>query len=624
MTKKQLIIETVSVSMSVVFIISAVILSKLIAPDALIVIILFGLSFLIGGFAKAKEGILATIKNKSLNVEILMILAALGAFIVGNYSEGAILILIFSISGVLESYATSKSEKALTSLLKLAPKTALLYENGKEREVQVADLKVKDRVIVKVGQMVPVDGNIITGSTSLNQAAITGEFVPVYRDVKDFVYAGSINIESTIVVETTRDPSESVVQKIIDFVKNAQEDKTESQTLIDKIEKYYVYVVILIAILFMLVPPIFGWLTGADAFYRGIIVLVVGSPCALVASITPAMLSSLSNAAHHRILIKGGKHLEELIGLKAVVFDKTGTITTGIPKVVRIETISTLDKEKVLSILYTLERQSEHPLAKAIVDSLDEKYLMTEVETTEVSGRGMEAEINDSTWQVGRFDHTMHPEMEEKLDRCTGLGHSIIAIIENGEMVGFAALMDTIRENAKEVMLALKNLGIRSVLLTGDHKFTAAAIAKEAGVDSFEADCFPEDKVKKVIELQQTYGKVMMIGDGINDAPALAIADISVAMGTGTDVSLETADIIFMNDKLENLPKIINLAKRMRRITLQNVIFAVGIITILMLSNIFGAFQIPLFVSFSITIGVVAHETSTILVILNSLRLLLR
>ncbi len=616
MTRKQLVIETTSVSISVILIIIAFILSKTISSDALIVIILFGFSFLIGGFAKAKEGILSTIKDKSLNVEILMILAALGAFIVGNYSEGAILILIFSISGVLESYATSKSEKALTSLLKLAPQTALLYKNGKEREVLVSEVKIKDQVIVKVGQQVPVDGIIISGATSLNQAAITGEFVPVYRSKKDFVYAGSINIESTITVETTKDPSESVVQKIIDFVKHAQEEKTESQSLIDRIEKYYVYVVIILAIIFMLVPPMFGWLTSSEAFYRGIVVLVVGSPCALVASITPAMLSALSNAAHHRILIKGGKHLEQLIGLKAVVFDKTGTITTGIPKVVRIETITALDKENVLSILYTLEKQSEHPLAKSIVDSMDSKYYMEDIKTTEVSGRGMQAEFDGDIWQIGRFDHSMHEEMQEKLDRCTGLGHSIIAIIKNKEMVGFAALMDTIREQAKEVMTALRELNIQTVLLTGDHKFTAAAIAREAGVDSFEADCFPEDKVRKIKEIQQNVGKVMMIGDGINDAPALAIADISVAMGTGTDVSLETADIIFMNDKLENLPQIINLSKRMRRITLQNVIFAISVISILMISNVFGLIKLPA--------GVVAHETSTILVILNSLRLLIK
>jgi Cd2+/Zn2+-exporting ATPase len=623
MTKKQLIIESISVAISIVFIIFAFIFSGS-NPEPWYVVTLFALSFVIGGFAKAKEGIRATIKHKALNVEILMILAALGAFIVGSYSEGAVLILIFSVSGVLESYATSKSEKALTSLLKLAPKTALLYVKDQEIEVLVADLKVKDQVIVKVGQMVPVDGKIITGSTSLNQAAITGEFVPVYRDKGDSVFAGSINIESTIIVETTKDPSESVVQKIIDFVKKAQSDKTKSQSAIDRIEKTYVYIVILIALIFMLVPPLFNWLSWSDAFYRGIIVLVVGSPCALVASITPAMLSSLSNAAHHRILIKGGKHLEDLIGVKAIVLDKTGTITTGIPKVIRIETVSSLDKKKVLSILYTLEKQSGHPLAKSITDYLGSEYMIDSIKTNEVSGRGMEATINGSNWQIGRFEAIMSDEIQEKLDRCTLLGHSMVYIIKDKEVVGFVALMDTIRENAKTVMAELHTQGIKTVLLTGDNKFTAAAIAKEAGIELFEANCFPEDKVTRVKALQQSVGKVMMVGDGINDAPALASADVSVAMGTGTDVSLETADIIFMNDKLENLPKIIKLAKRMRIITLQNIIFSVSIIAILMISNILGALNIHLFSDFNITIGVVAHEMSTILVILNSLRLLLK
>jgi len=624
MSKKQLVIESVSVLTSIILITVAMILESIVGVESLYVVIFYGLSFVIGGFAKAKEGVHLTIKNKSLNVEILMILAALGAFIVGNYSEGAILILIFSISGVLESYATSKSEKALTSLLKLAPKTALLFLDGHETEVLVAHLKVGDKVIVKVGQMVPVDGKIVQGATSLNQAAITGEFIPVSKDVRDTVFAGSINIESSIVVETTKDPSQSVVQKIIDFVAKAQQDKTESQSSIDRIEKIYVYIVILIAILFMLVPPLFNWLSWSDAFYRGIIVLVVGSPCALVASITPAMLSALSNAAHHRILIKGGKHLEDIIGLKAVVLDKTGTITTGIPKVVRVEILSTLDQERILSILYTLEKQSGHPLAKAITEYLNPKYLLESIQTTEVSGRGMEAFIDGASWKIGRFDATIADEIQAKLDRCTILGHSMVYIIRNKEVVGFVALMDTIRDNAKSVMAELASQGIKTVLLTGDNKYTASAIAKEAGIDLFEANCFPEDKVTRVKALQKTVGKVMMVGDGINDAPALATADVSVAMGTGTDVSLETADIVFMNDKLENLPRVIKLAKRMRRVTIQNVIFSISIITILMLSNIFGAFNIDLFSGFNITIGVVAHETSTIFVILNSLRLLLK
>lgn len=615
MTKKQLIVETSSVLISVVLIIMGFILSQG-KPEPWYVALIFGLSFLIGGFAKAKEGVLATFHNKALNVEILMILAALGAFIVGDYSEGAILILIFSISGVLESYATSKSEKALTSLLELAPKTAILLKNQVETEVMVESLLIGDQVVVKVGQQVPVDGTIISGFTSLDQAAITGEFVPVQKSEGDSVFAGSINIESSIVVQTDKSPKDSVVQKIVDFVKKAQSEKTKSQSFIDRFERYYVYIVILMAVLLMIVPPMFGWWTQSYAFNRGVIVLVVGSPCALVASITPAMLSALSNGARNRILIKGGTPLESLIGLKAVIMDKTGTITTGIPKVIRIETIDSIDEKYVLSVLYTLEKQSRHPLAKSIADHLDESYRLKDIKTVEISGRGMEAEIDHIKWQVGRFDSTIHPELVEKMDRCNALGHSNVSIVRNGETVGFVALMDTIREHAKDVTNDLRSLGIKTILLTGDHQFTAHAIAKESGVDAFEANMFPADKVKRVKKYQKELGKVMMVGDGINDAPALATADVSVAMGTGTDVSLETADIVIMNDALESIPKLVRLAKRTRRITLQNIIFSVSVIAILLISNVFGIIELP--------VGVVAHETSTILVILNSLRLLFK
>jgi len=616
MTRKQLYIETASVSISILLILTATILTSLGYSDTWYVIMLFGLSFIIGGFAKAKEGILATIHNRALNVEILMILAALGAFMYGNYSEGAILILIFSISGVLESYATSKSEKALTSLLKLAPKTAVMIKDGVEIEVLVEHLTVGDLVVVRAGGQVPVDGIITQGSSSLNQASITGEFVPVSKNIDDLVYASSINIESQIIVKTTKDPKDSVVQKIIDFVKHAQENQTKSQTIIDKIEKYYVYAVILMSIGFMFIPPLFRWLTWDEAFYRGIIVLVVGSPCALVASITPAMLSSLSNAAHHRILIKGGNHLEHLVGIKKVVLDKTGTITTGVPKVVRIEVISELNEMDVLKILYTLEKQSSHPLAKAIVKHYNDSYLLKDISTQEVSGRGMEAIIGTDVWKIGRFEASHHPEIEDRMQTCSKLGHSLVSMIKNDQMIGFVALMDTIRDHAKNVMLDLKALGIETILLTGDNQFTAHAIAKEVGITSFKANCLPEDKVKHVIDLQKQGHKVLMVGDGINDAPALATADVGVAMGTGTDVSLETADIIFMNDKLENLTRTIKLAKRMRIVTIQNVVFAISVISFLMISNVFGIIKLPA--------GVVAHEMSTILVILNSLRLLFK
>lgn len=618
MSKKQLIIETSSVIIAIIFMIAAWLLGHFIDEGAWYVILLYGLSFAIGGFAKAKEGIEETIENKSLNVEILMILAALGAFVVNDYAEGAILILIFALSGVLESYATSKSEKALTSLLTLAPRTASLLVDGEEVIVPVEDIIVGSHVIVKVGQQVPVDGKIISGSTSLDQAAITGEFVPVSKSEGSEVFAGSVNIESTIIVETTVDSKDTVVQKIINLVKNAQENKTESQSLIDKIEKYYVYFVIIFAILFMVVPPIFSWLDSAEAFRRGIVVLVVGSPCALVASISPAMLSSLSNAAKKRILIKGGKHLEDLLLVDSIVLDKTGTVTTGIPQVVRVEIIDSEDKEKVLNILYTLEKQSNHPLAKSIVEYLNETKTANElkIKTTEISGRGMDALVDGDDWKVGRFEFMENDQLIERYNKCTTLGHSTVNIIKNGQLVGYVALMDTIRDHVIEVIDELNDMGIKSYLVTGDNEFTARHVAKNVHVTDYVANCFPEDKVTFIEKLKSEGSHPMMIGDGINDAPALATAHLGVAMGAGTDVSLETADIIFMNNNMENLPKLIKLSKRMRTITLQNIIFAVSVIALLMISNVFGIIELPL--------GVVFHEGSTILVILNSLRLLLK
>ncbi len=616
MSKKQLIMETSFVVISIVLIIAAFILQGIQGDKEWYVITLFGLSFAIGGYAKAKEGVLETLKNKSLNVEILMILAALGAFFSGNFSEGAILILIFSISGVLESYSTSKSEKELTSLLELAPKTAILYKDEVETEVQIENLNINDLVIVKVGQQVPVDGVIVQGQTSLDQSPITGEFIAVDKKIGDDVFAGSINKEQIIIVKTTKSPKESVVQKIIDFVEEAQQNKTESQTLINKIEKYYVYFVIIFAISFMIFPPLFNWLSSAEAFRRGIVVLVVGSPCALVASITPAMLSTLSNAAKKRILIKGGKKLEDMIGIKAVVFDKTGTITSGIPKVNDIVISDDQDHDYILRLLYTVEKQSNHPLAKSVAKHLEDLEELDDVQTKEIPGRGMFATIKDDDWQIGKFDAKADQKCELKINQAMSKGHSIIYIIKNNKMVGFVTLTDTLRDHVKEVMDGLYKMGIKPVLLTGDHEDTAKAIAFDAGIKEYKANCLPEDKVNYVVELQNKLGKVLMVGDGINDAPALATADIGVAMGAGTDVSLETADIVFMNNNIKNLLNVITLSRRMRKITIQNIIFSTSVIAFLMISNLFGIIELP--------IGVVAHEGSTILVILNSLRLLFK
>ncbi|MCF7931766.1 MAG: cadmium-translocating P-type ATPase [Acholeplasmataceae bacterium] len=611
MNKKQLIFETSAAAIALILIIIAFFLKP--AQDTLSAI-LFAFAFLIGGFAKAKEGVTETIKDKALNVEFLMILAALGAFVIGYYSEGAILIIIFSISGVLESYANAKSEKELLNLLALAPKTALRIDGNDVTEVPVEAMIQGDLVVVKVGMQIPVDGTIIEGETSIDAAAVTGEFVPVSKSVGDGVFAGSINIDARIVVRTDKDPKESVVQKIVDFVKEAKENAPKTQTAIDRFEKIYVYIVIALSILFMTIPPIFGWLAWKDAFYRGIIVLVVGSPCALVASVSPAMLASLSSASKQGILVKGGKHFESLRHIKAVVFDKTGTITTGHPVVHAMHFCDEIDHHQAKRVLMTIERQSDHPLAKAITAHLTGIEPIAGVQTFEKPGRGMEATINGDHWQIGRFEHPFCDDTKDGMDLSQAEGHTLVLITKNDKTVGFVALSDTIRDEATNAIKTLKSNRIEPVLLTGDHASTAQTIAHTVGIDTYESDCFPDDKVDRIKALQARLGQVMMVGDGINDAPALASADIGCAMGSATDVSLETADIVFTKNNLENINDVILLSKRYHQIIMQNIIFSTSIITFLMLSNVFGLIDLPF--------GVVAHETSTILVILNSLRLL--
>jgi Cd2+/Zn2+-exporting ATPase len=609
MTKRQLRIESLFVIISIFLIASALIMQRLDATSPDSIAVLFGLSFLIGGFFKAKEGVLATLKNKALNVEILMIMAALGAFLVGEFQEGAILILIFSVSGVLESFTLARSEKELTSLLKLAPSQAIRVVDGTEEVVDVAALRVGDRVLVKVGQSIPVDGKIVTGDTTIDESMITGEFVPVDRTIQGQVYAGSINLASAIVVECLVDPKQSVVQKIIDFVAQAQAAKTRSQTLIDRIEKVYVYLVIVLAGLFMVVPPYFGWLSSSDAFYRGIIVLVVGSPCALVASISPAMLASLSNAAKQRILIKGGDPLEKLLQVRAVLFDKTGTITDGTPQVRSTSAFS----EEEQQVIVSMEAQSNHPLAKAIVKHFSAVATLS-LTTTEKPGQGMSATHHQDEYGIGRFDYPVPDELMEQIQDNISQGFTVVTVFKNQSCIGYLSLQDHVRDGVVSLMQQLRQQGIKTVMLTGDNALTAQAIATLAHVQDVQAGLFPEDKVRFIEQYQKTYGAVMMVGDGINDAPALASANVSVAMGSATDVSLETSDVVLMNNNITNILNLFHISKRTRRITLQNVVFSVSVIAVLMVSNVFGLIELPA--------GVVAHETSTILVILNSLRLL--
>jgi len=611
--RKDLIIETTFATVSVTLIVTAFILRAVSLVPPVFPIVLFALAFIVGGFHKAVEGVKDTIKEKRLNVEFLMILAALGAFYTGNYSEGAILILIFSISGVLESFANAKSEKALKSLLNLAPETAVLYENSEEEEVPLSEVNEGDHLIVKVGQKVPVDSVIVQGDTSVDQAAITGEFVPAPKHEGDPLYAGAIILEASVIIRATKSAGDSVIQKIVAFVEKAQQDQPKTESKIKRFERYYVYLVLLLSALFMIVPPQFGWLTSDEAMYRGIIVLVVGSPCALVASVSPAVLSALSNASRKHVLIKGGSRLEGVSEIGAVIFDKTGTLTTGEPKVTHLESDG-VEKEKLKRLLYTVEQQSNHPLARAITEAYRDFTPYEGIQTKEKPGFGMEAVVDEDTWRIGRFECHVPEALHAKLTKSLEKGQTCVNIIKNDVLVGYVCLKDTIRASVQKTISAIQERGIHTIMMTGDSKRTAQALADTIGIDTLYSDCFPEDKVDIVKGARRRYGKVLMVGDGINDAPALSEADVAIAMGTGTDVSLETSDIVFIDDNLFSLTKVFVISSRLRGIIRFNVALSVLVIALLMIGNFVGRINLPF--------GVLVHEISTVMVVLNSLRLL--
>ncbi len=614
--EKQLKINLGSMVISFILVVIAWIMSA--NGDTTLTITLWALAFIIGGRAKAIEGILDTIENKSLNVEILMLFSALGAFAIQNYKEGAILILIFGVSGVLEEYSMAKSEKELKALLNLAPKTAILLKDNQEQEVSADQLQIGDIVVVKVGDVVPADGTIIRGNTSLNESALTGEFVPVNKGVNDEVLSGSYNEEATIHVEVKKNPSDSMVQKIVNFVATAQEDNTPTQSWINNFEEKYVYVVLIMSVLMMIIPPLLNIWDWQTAFYRGIVLLVVASPCALVASISPTMLATMSNAARQGILIKGATHIETLSKVDAIIMDKTGTITEGKPHVEDIILCEecNVGKQEVLEILYAAEIQSNHPLAVAIVKALEDKVTKkyTHLESKEVPGKGVSLEINGLNWQVGRFDVKYNSKMDEVAKQVKENGFTTVSVILNSELVGIVTLMDTIRDQVDTTIQYLHDNDIKVMMLTGDNQHTADAIASMTHIDYAKGNLYPQDKVSEVKALRKDKKIVAMIGDGINDSPALATADVGIAMGGGTDVTLETADVVFMNDKLSNLRHLVDISKRGQKIAMQNVIFSISVILLLILANVLQILQLPL--------AVVFHEGSTILVILNGLRML--
>lgn len=585
-----------------------------------IAIPLYLIAYAAGGYVKAKEGLTTLVREKELDVNLLMLLAAIGAAGIGYWTEGGLLIFIFSVSGALETYTMAKSERDLSALMEMKPETACLYSaTGEEKMVPVQELQVGDWVVVKPGERIPVDGVIREGMSAVNQATITGESLPVDKSAGDEVYAGTINGSGSLIVEVERTGENSLFSKIIRLIEESRTRVPESQHRIERLEKGYAKLIILATLLLIFLPPVFLKWSWTESLYRAMVFLVVASPCALVASIMPAILSAISNGARKGVLFKSGVQLEALADIQVVAFDKTGTLTKGRLQVTDWIGYGGMSGEELLQAVGSIETLSEHPIGKAIVEKAKQMKISLSSPSglQSITGWGVEAEYEGELWKIGkpRLFTSIGESIQKDVARLEREGKTVVLTEKAGEIVGLIALKDTIRPEACQAIQHLKRMGIRVAMLTGDQRITAEAMAREAGIDLVYSELLPEDKVKKIEQLGQNAGKVAMIGDGVNDAPALAVAHVGIAMGgAGSDVALETADVVLMNDDLEKISHAIQLGKRMKRVVKQNICFALSVIVLLITLNFSQVVSLPY--------GVVGHEGSTILVILNGLRLL--
>lgn len=560
------------------------------------------------GFFAAKKAVVETVKDKSPNVDLLMILAALGAVVINYESEGAVLLFIFAGAEVLEEYASKKSTKAIEELMSHVPSIAqVLKANGEVVEVPTEQLQIGDIVIVAKGTQIPIDG-FADRKAQVNEAALTGESLPAEKQAGDEVFAGTINEGHAFNLKVNKTSDQTVFSNIIRMVEEAQNRPSKISKFIDRFESRYVITVLITVPIFIAVLFYFNDFTFQEAFYRGMVLLTVASPCALVASATPATLSAISNGAKNGVLVKGGAAMEALTTMDILYSDKTGTLTFGDFQVVDYAAPENIIKEVVF-----MEQQSSHPIANAIVTAFNELGLENIDQTEaveEVAGSG----LKKGDIRVGK--PTSFADFADPNDyrSKTAAENTTIFVAEDNVIVGYFALADQVRHEAAVAVAGFQSEGIEVVLLTGDNELVAKKVAKEVNVDDYTASCLPEDKIKCVID-SQNQGKVVgMIGDGINDAPALATADIGIAMGSGSSVAMESADVVIVKNDLAKLLYSYQLSKKLNTIIKQNVIFAVAVIITLIVLNVSGYLDLPL--------GVVFHEGSTILVILNGLRLL--
>ena len=571
-----------------------------------------------------------SLREGTVDVDLLMILAALGAAYVDAPMEGAVLLFLFSLSNVLQAFAMDRTRQAIQSLMRLRPEKALVRRGDSLELLPLGQLVAGDRVVVKPGEAVPLDGEIIEGHSSLDESTLTGESLPVSKGLGDPVFAGTINQSGSIEFRVTRLARDSTIEKLVQMVEEAQSEKANTQRWLDQAEQYYAMGVILVTLALIGIPMALGG-DFDSVFYRAITVMVVASPCALVISTPASILSAIGGAARRGVLFKGGAHLERAASINAIAFDKTGTLTEGKPRVTDLVVSSGVFSKsegawseealEFLRLAASVESRSEHPLAEAIVAEAKAQGLEIAEATdfTSVSGKGAHAKVEGRRLSIGSARLFSEQEgldqFQEAMEKLQSEGKTAMLLADEERFLGVVAVADVLRPDAVATLKALREAGMEKlVMLTGDNTRVAQAIAKQAGIDEVYAELLPKDKVAKLLLLKEKY-KVAMVGDGVNDAPALATADLGIAMGAaGSDVALDSADVVFMGERLEHLPFAFDISKRARRVMVANLSFALGVIVVLVIGSLGAHLPLPL--------GVLGHEGSTVLVCLNGLRLL--
>lgn len=584
---------------------------------------IYAVSYIFGGLDLVGHTVKSAIKGRfKPDIDLLMLLAAVGAATLGEWAEGAFLLFLFSFAHALEHYALDRARGAIRALAELAPPVARVIREGKEVEVLVEQVKPSEVVVVRPGERIPVDGIVRNGQSAVDQAPITGESVPVEKGTGAEVFAGTINGEGALEIETTRAAGDRTLDRVVKLVSEAQTQKAPTQQFTDRFEAIFVPAVLVADLLLITLPPLLGAWDWSTSFYRGMAMLVAASPCALALGTPAAVLAAIAQAARNGVLIKGGVHLENLGMLRAIAFDKTGTLTVGKPEVTDLFPAPGVTERELLAVAAAVEGRSQHPLAKAVVRRAEEAELDLPVagDLQSITARGVRADIDGRAAEIGSLrlweGQAVPEEVRDAVENLQAAGRSVMAVRHGSRWLGAIGVADRPRDGVRSILGGLRSLGVGPlVMLTGDNRSVGETIGREVGVDEVEADLLPEDKVAAIRKMLGTHERVGMVGDGVNDAPALANATVGIAMGgAGTAVALETADMALMGDDLAKLPFAVGLGRAARGVILQNLYLSLGVIALLLLATTTGYFGIGP--------AVLVHEGSTLVVLANALRLL--